>query len=934
MKAIEQRKAATKFAKDWAKKKGNEKKETQKFWNDLLESVYGVKGVRDFIFYEDDVKVGNATKWIDASIPTTKVFIEQKSKGIDLNKKIRQSGDIFLTPYEQAKRYADSRPNKKRPDWIVTCNFTEFHIHNLNSETPELYDTVMLCDLPEEYGRMKFLQDITDTNTYKEVQVSRQAGELIGEIYDRLLEQYGKNPTEYQLHQLNILCVRLVFCLYAEDADIFDNNAFLNYLSQYPADQLREKLLTLFDVLNTPRDKRSPFLDEKLKAFPWVNGGLFESGIDVPPITDEVRTLLLDKASRRFNWRNISPTIFGAMFESTLNPETRHDGGMHYTSIENIHKVIDPLFLDDLRNELDGILKLSMEKTRKQRLAAFQQKLGSIRCLDPACGSGNFLTETYMSLRELENRAIAARYNGRLNAGLLNPIEVNISQFYGIEINDFAVAVAKTAMWIAEYQMWAKTMSLVVRDDSEDDEDGFLPLKSYNNIHQGNALLTEWQGIVPSKDISYIIGNPPFLGARVMDKDQKEDLKQVFGKKHPGVGDMDYVCGWYRKCADYMEGTSIRAALVSTNSVSQGSQVPLIWKPLAARGMKIDFAWRSFLWKTEGKKNAHVHCVIEGFSYVPTGKKPMLYDEEGVGSEVAHINGYLIDMEDVFVENREEPLFPSPEIGIGNKPVDNGNYLFKTEEMEEFIALQPESREFFRLWYGSDEFIRHQPRHCLWLGECTPSQLAAMPHCKQRVEAVRAFRSKSTDAGTRKLADRPRRFHVENLYDGNYMVIPKTSSEKRDYIPMGFVEKGAMCSDAVFMLREPSWYHFAILTSGTHMAWMRAIGGRLKSDYRYSKGIVYCNFPWPEASEKDMERLSGLAQEIDHIKNGYMAKDETLRTLYDRTAMPDELLAAHKTLDRAVLKLYGLKPDTEEADIVRHLLELYKKIINDLSVKK
>ena len=934
MKPIEQRRAAAKFAKYWAKKKGNEKKETQKFWNDLLENVYGVKGVRDFIFYEDDVMVSGATKWIDAKIPSTKVYIEQKSKGISLDKKIRQSGDIYLTPYEQALRYANSQTNQKRPDWIVTCNFEEFHIHNLNSENMEQYETVRLCDLEEEFGRMKFLQDIKDTNTYKEVQVSRQAGELIGEIYDKLLEQYGKNPAEHQLHQLNILCVRLVFCLYAEDADIFDNNAFLNYLSQYPADQLREKLLTLFDVLNTPRDKRSPFLDEKLKAFPWVNGGLFESGIDVPPITEEVRTLLLDKASRQFNWCNISPTIFGAMFESTLNPETRHDGGMHYTSIENIHKVIDPLFLDDLKAELDGILKVASEKTRKPKLSAFQQKLGGIRCLDPACGSGNFLTETYMSLRELENKVIAARYKGRLNAGLLNPIVVNISQFYGIEINDFAVAVAKTAMWIAEYQMWAKTMNLVARDDSEDDEDGFLPLKSYNNIHQGNALRTEWSDIVKPKELTYIIGNPPFLGARVMEENQKEDLKHVFGKKWKGIGDMDYVSGWYKKCADYMEGTVIRAALVSTNSISQGSQVPLIWKPLAARGMKLDFAWRSFLWKTEGKKNAHVHCVIEGFSYAPTGKTPMLYDEEGRGCEVAHINGYLIGMEDVFVESRESPLFPSPEIGIGNKPVDDGNYLFKTPEMEEFIAKQPESREFFRLWYGSDEFIQHQPRYCLWLGECTPSQLAAMPHCKARVEAVRAFRSKSTDAGTRKLADFPRRFHVENLYEGNFMVIPKTSSEKREYIPMGFVEKGAMCSDAVFMLREPTWYHYAILTSNVHMAWMRAIGGRLKSDYRYSKDIVYNNVPWPEASEKDRQKLEALAQEIDCIKNQYMEKGETLRTLYDRSTMPDDLLLVHRTLDRSVLKLYGLKPDTEEPEIVRHLLGFYKKIVNESSVKK
>lgn len=928
MKPIEQRKAAAAFAKKWAKKKGNEKKETQKFWNELLENVYGVKHVGDFIDYEDDVKVGGQTKWIDASIPTTKVYIEQKSKGIDLNRKFPQSGGILLTPFEQAKRYADHKENNLRPNWIVTCNFSEFHIHNLNSPNFEHYETVMLCDLEEEFGRMKFLQDITATSTYKEVQVSRDAGDLIGEIYDKLLEQYGEKPTDSQLHQLNILCVRLVFCLYAEDADIFNDNAFLNYLSQYPADQLREKLLTLFDVLNTPKGKRSPFLDEKLKAFPWVNGGLFESGIDVPTITEEVRTLLLDKASRGFNWRYISPTIFGAMFEATLNPETRHDGGMHYTSISNIHKVIDPLFLDNLREELDEILKLTMEKPRKARLAAFQQKLGRIQCLDPACGSGNFLTETYMSLRELENKAIAARYNGRLNAALLNPIEVNISQFYGIEINDFAVSVAKTAMWIAEYQMWAKTMNLVQRDDTDDDDDnGFLPLKSYNNIHQGNALRMDWSEVVEPKQVTYIIGNPPFLGARVMSKSQKADIEYVFGKKYKGVGDIDYVGGWYHKCANFMEGTAIRAALVSTNSASQGSQVPLIWKPLAERGLKIDFAWRSFLWKTEGKKNAHVHCVIEGFSYTPTGRKPVLYDEEGIAHTATHINGYLIDMEDIFVESKEKPLIPSPEIGIGNKPIDDGNYLFKKEEMEDFVLKQPESRELFHPWYGSDEFLGNKPRYCLWLGDCKPSQILAMPHCMARVEAVRKYRQKSSDTGTRRLADRPTRFHVENMYDGNFMVIPSVSSEKRDYVPMGFVEKGAMCSNLVLMLREPSLYHFAVLTSSTHMAWMRAIGGRLKSDYRYSKTIVYNNFPWPEMTDKDKELLEQLAEEVNRIKESCLAQGETFRSLYNRTLMPDALRHAHHNLDRAVLKLYGMKPDTDEMEIVKHLLVMYKKLV-------
>lgn len=926
MKPIEQRRAAAKFAKDWAKKKGVEKKETQKFWNDLLEKVYGVENVRDFIFYEDDVKVGGITKWIDACIPTTKVIIEQKSKGVDLDKKIRQSGGAELTPYEQAMRYANNQTNNKRPNWIVTCNFEEFHIHNLNNEDMEQYETVRVCDLEEEFGRMKFLQDIKATNTYKEVQVSRQAGELIGEIYDKLLEQYDDKPTEQQLHQLNILCVRLVFCLYAEDADIFDNNAFLNYLSEYPSNQLREKLLILFEVLNTPKEKRSPFLDERLKAFPWVNGGLFETGIDVPPITEEVRMLLLDRASRQFNWRNISPTIFGAMFESTLNPETRHDGGMHYTSIANIHKVIDPLFLDDLKTELDGILKIASEKKRKPQLVAFQQKLGRICCLDPACGSGNFLTETYMSLRELENRAIAARYNGRLNAGLLNPIEVNIRQFYGIEINDFAVAVAKTAMWIAEYQMWTKTMNLVARDDSGDDENGFLPLKSYNNIHLGNALRTEWNDIVKSEELTYIVGNPPFVGSNNKKKEdeQKREVCALYvdenGKKYHNSGKLDYVAGWYMKAAKMMkQNPSIKTVLVSTNSVTQGEQVASMWKPLMQDyGVRINFAWRTFVW--DGKAN--VHCVIIGFGVGEQTCNPIIYDKEN-RIEAKHINPYLVDLENVWIENNKKQVSNAPRMCKGSQPT--GDFDVSKEELDMIREKYPDILPYIKRYTGATEFISGKERYCFWLKDANPAIIRRCPWLMKRIEAIRKQRSQSTKAATRKKAETPALFDEDRQPDTDYLLVPRHTSERREYIPIGFMSKDVICGDANLLIADATPYHFGILTSRLHMIWAIIIGGKIKSDPRYSNDIVYNNFPWPEATESHRNQISELAQAV--LDARATNSNCSLADLYDPDTMPSVLRKAHNKLDRAVLKLYNLNPDADEMDILKHLLGLYKEII-------
>ena len=628
-------------------------------------------------------------------------------------------------------------------------------------------------------------------------------------------------------------------------------------------------------------------------------------------------TLLLKHASDDFDWSRISPTIFGALFESTLNPDTRRRGGMHYTSVENIHRVIDPLFLDSLRRELDHLRLLRDGAVRARRIWQFRDRLASLRFLDPACGSGNFLTETYLSLRRLENDCLRLLWKGQQGLGDdFSPIKVSIGQFYGIELNDFAVSVARTALWIAEAQMMQQTELIVGRALD------YLPLKSYPNIAEGNALRMDWDALSPGGKADYIIGNPPFVGARLMDGGQKEDLNAVL-RGWKNVGNLDYVCGWYGKAVDYMAGTAARAALVSSNSVTQGEQVGLLWKPLSARGVGIDFAWRTFRWDSEAAQKAHVHCVIIGFSCRRggDGEKKLLFEEGRSPQEAAYINGYLLPMGDVYVESRTRPLCPVPEIGIGNKPIDGGNYLFTAEERDDFLRKEPEAAPWFRPWYGSQEFINSRPRYCLWLGDCPPDVLRRMPHCMERVRAVREFRLASKSPGTVRLADKPTRFHVENMPEGEYIVIPKTSSEVREYIPIGFMASEVLCGDAVFLIPSATFYHFGVLTSSVHMAWMRAVCGRLEMRYRYSKDIVYNNFPWPGASAAQRERIEEAAQGILEVRAQFPGA--SLADLYDAAAMPPALREAHRRNDRAVLAAYGWRRDPGEEEIVARLLELY-----------
>ncbi|MBO5681052.1 MAG: class I SAM-dependent DNA methyltransferase, partial [Lentisphaeria bacterium] len=660
----QQRNAAKKFAAEW-EGRGYEKGETHAFWMELLQTVCGVINPAQFITFEYQVQLGH-TSFVDAYIPETKVMIEQKSLDIDLNKPAKQSDGSILTPYQQAKRYADQLPNSQRPRYIVVSNFQTFHVHDMEHphDAPEV---IQLADLPKEYHRLAFLTDVNKAHLKREMELSIKAGEIVGKIYDCILKHYHDRSAESTLKSLNMLCVRLVFCLYAEDAGIFVKDQFHDYLARFDARDIRRALVDLFKVLDTPEDKRkSLYLDDDLAAFPYVNGGLFaETDIEIPQFDDTVKELLLAKASDDFNWSEISPTIFGAVFESTLNPETRRSGGMHYTSIENIHKVIDPLFLDDLKAELEEILSSKAVTTRNKKLFAFQDKLSGLTFLDPACGSGNFLTETYLSLRKLENKCLEVINAGQTVLGFDDVIKVSIGQFYGIEINDFAVTVAKTALWIAESQMMKATEDIVHMDLD------FLPLKSYANIIEGNALRIDWNDVVPKEKLHYIMGNPPFVGSSMMTAEQKSQAVFIFGKG-ARVNSIDYVGAWYFKSAEMMQDTLIRTALVSTNSITQGEQVASLWKPLYERfNVHIDFAYRTFRWDSEANIKAHVHCVIIGFSIAENTKNKQIFD--GEDSKICRsINAYLTDAPDVLIESRKKPLCDVPAITYGNKPTDDG----------------------------------------------------------------------------------------------------------------------------------------------------------------------------------------------------------------------------------------------------------------------
>ena len=986
--------------------RGYEKGESQQFWTDLLHDVLDIETPSEIISFESQVKLAS-TSFMDGYIAPTKVLIEQKSIDKDLRKGIKQSDGSLLNPFQQAKRYAAELPVSKHPRWVVTCNFKSFLIYDMENPHGEP-EEVLLENLEKDYYRLRFLVEDGKAHLKRELEVSIKAGELVGKLYDAFLKQYGGDVTPRDLHSLNVLCVRLVFCLYAEDAGIFSKDQFYYYMAQYKPSLMNVALRELFATLDTKYEDRSRFLPQNLKDFPYVNGSLFQQhpGEDIPQFDKAMSELLLKEASLGFDWSEISPTIFGAVFESTLNPETRRSGGMHYTSIENIHKVIDPLFMNELRAEFEKIKEEKHDHKRRQKLETFQNKLASLTFLDPACGSGNFLTETYISLRRLENEAISLRLKGQKLLGLeqLNPIKVNIHQFYGIEINDFAVTVATTALWIAESQMMHETERIIKFDLD------YLPLKSFTNIHLGNALRMDWNDLtrpqsghplhsgegdgfavahpndltrpqsghplhsgegVPAeragvRSFDYIMGNPPFVGYSLQSKEQKDDILSIYvdgnGKPYKTAGKIDYVSAWYFKAAQLMQNTNTQTAFVSTNSITQGEQVAAVWKPLYDRfGIHINFAHRTFRWDSEASLKAHVHCVIVGFSTgdagVPPAKQYTIYDNERA-LNVDRINPYLVNADDIWIESRKEPLCEVPLMTTGNRPADGGHLIIEANDYDEFVNKEPQSKRYIKRLIGSEEFINNKIRYCLWLVGASPAELRKMPEVLKRIEACRQDRLSSPDKGRQKLADTPHLFR-ETQNPEQFMVMPKVSSENRRYVPMGFFDTNTISTDLNFIIPNVTLYHFGVLTSNVHMAWMRAVCGRLKSDYRYSKDIVYNNFPWPDLTPNPLSPDGDIPLSPLHCgegRGGRLAQasrgrevrskiertaqaildaralypDSSLADLYDEVTMPPELRRAHQNNDRAVMEAYGFDwRNMTESECVAELFKLYSKLVDE-----
>lgn len=851
MTGSEQREAARQFINRW-RGKGKEDEDGRSYWIELLSNVFGVENVTERIDFEKKVVVDGNTKRIDVYIPETRVIIEQKSLNVPLNKKIRNSGDIDLTPFEQADRYNSKLIFDERARWIVTCNFAEIWIYDMNEKQPEP-TKIMLEELQTKYPLLDFLVEKEVQKISHEMEVSIQAGDIVGLIYNAFLEQYKipeekKNETavekakrEHKLKSLNALCVRLVFCLYAEDAGIFGEkrNMFHDYLARYEARDCRRALIELFKVLDTEDDDREDYLEE------------------------EFNTL-------------------------------------------QAYKTLD---------------------IKRKHLMDFQEKLVHLKFLDPACGSGNFLTETYLSLRRLENKVLRVLYGegqGVLGIAASDIIKVSIQQFYGIEINDFAVTVAKTALWIAESQMLDETKNIIYGLNAD-----FLPLKTYVNITEGNALRMDWNSVIPANSLSYIMGNPPFLGYALQSQSQKDDIKYIASNIDCKIGsNVDYVAMWYFKASEYIKNTEIKCAFVSTNSITQGEQVAVIWKPLFEKyDIAIDFAYQTFRWDSEANIKAHVHCVIIGFCHTGNSVKKILYSQTGEKKEAQNINPYLVDAPSVFIERRTKPICDVPSIYRGSQPTDNGNLILSKEEMEDLICKEPLSQKFIRPFMMGRDFINREYRYCLWLENANPSEIKKCPSVMERIENVREFRLKSKKAATRKKAEVPFLFDENHACKTDYIAIPVVSSQNRRYIPMELLHKDVIAGNKLFMMPEGSLYYFGILTSNVHMAWMRTVTGRLKSDYSYSNTIVYNNFPWPLSTNQQRLKIEQTAQSILDARSLY--PDNSLADLYNPVLMPLELRKAHIANDKAVMAAYGFSLKMSEEDCVAELMKLYQKKLQE-----
>lgn len=905
---------AVAFVREW-ETESSEDAEAKSFWDEFFK-VFGVHRRRVAVFEHNVKKASGAQGFIDLFWPGV-LIAEHKSRGKNLD-----------SAYTQATDYFPGLKDAELPRYIIVSDFARIRLRNLDTgESAEF----TLADLPKNLSLFSFIAGY-ETRAYREQDpVNIKAAEKLAELHDAL------RGIGYEGHELEVYLVRILFCLFADDTGIFmPRSAFEEFIltrTSEDGSDLAPRLNQLFETLNTPPHKRLRNLDEQVAAFPYVNGRLFKEGLPQASFDATMRRTLL--ACCELDWGGISPAIFGSLFQGIMDAKLRRNLGAHYTSEKNILKLIGPLFMDELREEFDRV------KTQPAKLKAFHEKLGTLNFFDPACGCGNFLVISYRELRLLELEVIERLYSREQQQLSLEAVDqyvrVDVDQFHGIEIEEWPAQIAQVAMWLIDHQMNLKVGAAfgqaVVR----------IPLVKSANIVHGNALKLNWKDVLPPEKCSYILGNPPFVGSKLLDADQRADVSDVF-KSIPNGGVLDFVAAWYVKACEYI-GNQTHCAFVSTNSICQGEQVAPLWGFMLSQGIEISFAHRTFRWSNEAKGVAAVHCVIIGFAKRTLAKKT-IFDYTEVSGEpnalsASHINPYLVDASDVLLPNRSHPICDVPEIGIGNKPIDGGNYLFTTDERDAFIAQEPKAAPWFRRWLGSDEFINGWERWCLWLGNCPPSVLRELPLSLKRVEAVRQFRLASKSAPTQKLASTPTRFHVENIPDSHYLLIPEVSSERRTFIPIGFIGAETLSSNLVKIATGATLFHFGVLTSSMHMAWVRTVCGRMKSDFRYSKGIVYNNFPWPvDCSEAHQDAIGRAAQEILDARNAFPG--ESLAALYDPLTMPTRLVKAHQALDRAVDSAYscsgGKRVWSSDAERVAFLFELYQRVTtmlpSDSKVKK
>jgi len=881
------------FSKRWKDAK-NEEAEAQSFLVDFLR-VFGVTDPLKVGDFEAKVPLSGGTAGYVDYLWKKKIAIEMKSRGKDL-----------AAAFKQLQTYMQNLPDDDIPDLWLVCDF----------------ETVQLCRRSENKifkfktkdlrKHIKYFADIAGYDTERvrdnQVEVNVKAAEKMARLHDAL-KSHG-----YEGHDLEVYLVRLLFCLFADDTGIFPKDSFLQYIEKSKPDgsDLSARIAALFDILNMPEETRSKrtLLADDLKQFRYINGGLFKDRLPIAEFDKNMRQTLIDCIS--FDWNNISPAIFGAMFQGVMDKDQRRELGAHYTSEENILKLINPLFMDDLYKEFKRV------KTDPAALDAFHNKIARLKFLDPACGCGNFLIITYRELRTLELEVLRMKSSSvQLVTDISPMLKVNVEQFYGIEYEDFPCQIAQVGMWLTDHQMNIKASEMLGQYFAR------LPLSQSATIIHGNALRIEWESVVPKGELSFILGNPPFVGGMMMSREQKADISDVFGDMK-GVGELDYVSAWYKKATDYMANTNVKTAFVSTNSIAQGQQAVTLWKPLLSSGIIINFAYRTFVWSNEAKGKAAVHCVIIGFSFTNALHK-YIYDEN-VKKEVTQINSYLVEAPIIFIDSRSKPLCSVPPMRFGSMPRDGGGFVFTDEEKNILLEAEPLAEKWIKPYIGSFELINNKSRWCLWLVGANPSDLKKCPTVMERVENIRKFRADSVAAGTRKFAETPTLFCQIAQPETEYIAVPKVSSEHRRYIPIDFLPASNIASDLLFLIPEATRYHFGILTSNVHNAWMRAVCGRLKSDYRYAKDIVYNNFPWPDATDEQKAAIEQLAQSVLDARSNF--PESSLADLYDPLTMPPILLKAHQNLDRAVMKLYGFSvKDTSEAVCVAELMERYRGLV-------